>query len=257
MVLNKLKYRNEFKHIINEAQAVIMKSRLKALLKSDDFTDENGSYFVRSLYFDTYDDRALAEKYDGVPLRYKYRIRFYNHDPSMIRLENKIKHLNSTSKLNARLTKEEVEYILNGNYGFLKNQKNQKNWENPENPENPENSKDLESPVKQSFYQELTGGGLVPQTAVDYVRTPFVYPHGNVRITIDSDIRCPVAQGSQGNNFDIFNPNTPTVSVFPDGRCVMEVKYDEFIPDFINKIVRVENAITAPTSKYALCRKFV
>lgn len=239
MVLNKLRYRNEYKHIINEAQAVIMKSRLKALLKSDDFTNENGNYFIRSLYFDTYDDKALTEKYDGVPLRYKYRIRFYNHDPSMIRLENKIKHLNSTSKLNARLTKAEVEYILNGDYDFLKA---------------PENS---ETPVKQSFYLELTSGGLVPKTVVDYVRTPFVYPHGNVRVTIDSDIRCPVSQGSQCNKFDIFNPNAPTVSVFPDGRCVLEVKYDEFIPDFILKIVRLENTMTSPMSKYAACRKFV
>ncbi|MCL2774434.1 MAG: polyphosphate polymerase domain-containing protein [Oscillospiraceae bacterium] len=231
--MTELKYRNEYKHIINKAQAVIIKSKLKVLLKSDEFADKNGEYFIRSLYFDTYDNKALAEKLDGVPLRYKYRIRFYNHDTNLIKLENKVKHFNSSVKFFCTVTKQEAEKILNGDYDFLKNS---------------------EEPLKRNVYQEFTGGGLVPKTVVDYIRTPFVYPHGNVRITIDSDIRSLFSQSGQA---DIFNPNIPTVSVFPDERCVLEVKYDEYIPEFIHKVIQTENSITSSMSKYAACRRFI
>jgi len=230
--MQELKYRNEYKHIINKNHAVILKSRLKALLHPDPFADENGEYFIRSLYFDTYDDKALGEKYDGVPYRNKYRIRFYNHDASRIKLENKIKRFNSIAKLFCDITKEEVTEILNRNYDSLRNSN---------------------EPLKLSFYKELAAGGLVPKTIVDYIRTPFFYPHGNVRITIDSDIRSPV--GKIG--LDIFNPDTPTISVFPDERCVLEVKYDEFIPDFIHKIIQIGVTSTSALSKYTSCRRFL
>jgi len=230
--MQELKYRNEYKHIINKNHAVVLKSRLKALLKADPFANENGEYFIRSLYFDTYDNRALSEKFDGVPFRSKYRIRFYDHDTSAIKLENKIKCYNSTAKLFCGITKEEVYKILAHDIDFLKKSN---------------------EPLQRTFYQELAAGSLVPKTIVDYIRTPFVYPHGNVRITIDSDIRSPA--GYMG--VDIFDPNAPTVSVYPDERCVLEVKYDDFIPDFVYKIIQVEVTSASAMSKYASCRRFV
>lgn len=231
--MQNLKYRNEYKHIINKNHAEELKSRLKILLKSDPFADENGEYFIRSLYFDTYEDKYLYEKLNGVPFRHKYRIRFYDYNSSTIKLENKIKKYNSAAKLTANITKEETEKILNRQYDFLK---------------------DSEDALKMSFYQELVSGGLVPKTIVDYIRTPFIYPHGNVRITIDSNIRSPVGQTGLT---DIFNSNIPTVSVFPDERCVLEVKYDGFLPDFIHKIIQTEVTASSSMSKYASCRKFI
>ena len=231
--MQELKYRNEYKHIINKNHAAVLKSRLKALLKTDPFANENGEYFIRSLYFDTYEDKSLYEKLNGVALRHKYRIRFYNYDSSVIKLENKIKKYNSSTKLTTNLTKNEVEKIINRDYDFLK---------------------ESGDPLKTAFYKELVSEGYVPKTVVDYIRTPFIYPHGNVRITIDSDIRSPV--GQRGIS-DLFNPNNPTVSVFPDERCVLEVKYDEFLPDFIRQTVQTEGAITSSVSKYASCRMFV
>jgi len=228
-----IKYRNEYKHIINKNHAVLLKSRLKVLLKPDPFADENGDYFIRSLYFDTYGDKALYEKLNGVPFRHKYRIRFYNHDSTRIKLENKIKRFNTARKTVTDITKEEVEKIINRDYDFLKNS---------------------DDPLKIIFYHELMTEGLIPKTVVDYVRSPFIYPHGNVRITIDSEIKSPV--GKVGV-IDIFNPNTPTISIYPDEKCVLEVKYDEFLPEFIHKIIQTEVVMTSSMSKYASCRMFV
>ena len=230
--MQELRYRNEFKHIINKGQAVILKSRLKAVMKPDANADENGEYFIRSLYFDTYDNKAVGEKFDGVPFREKWRIRFYDHDTSMIRLENKIKRVSSCVKVSGEITKDEVLKILNKDYGFLK---------------------ESEEPLRRKFYRELTSGGYVPKTVTDYTRTPFVCPHGNVRVTIDSDLRSPT-----GGLTDMFNPQSPTVSVFPDGRCVLEVKYDEYIPEHIYKLIQqFDGTRTASMSKYLACRKFL
>jgi len=232
MLLQDLKYRNEYKHVINKAQAIILKSRLKAVMQSDENADENGEYFIRSLYFDTHDNKAVGEKYDGVPFREKWRIRFYDHDSSKIRLENKIKRVSSCVKVTCEITKDEVLEILNKEYDFLKESK---------------------EPVRQKFYRALACESHVPKTVTDYVRTPFVSPLGNTRVTIDSDLRSPTS-----GLMDIFDPYSPTVSVFPDERCILEVKYDEYIPDYIFKLIQqFDGTRTAAMSKYLACRKFI
>lgn len=231
--MQEIKFRNEYKHIINKNHAAVLKSRLRALLRPDPFADEEGKYFIRSLYFDTYEDKALYEKLDGVPFRNKYRIRFYNFDTSVIKLENKIKRYNCARKITFNVTKEETEKLLKGEYEFLK---------------------ESGDPDKILFCKDLSGEGLTVKTIVDYVRAPFVYPHGNVRITIDSDIK-----GSAGRirTTDVFDPKAPTVSIFPEESCVLEVKYDEFLPDFIHKIIQTEVTVTSSFSKYVSCRLFV
>jgi len=231
--MQEVKFRNEYKHIINKNHAAVLKSRLKALLGPDPYADEEGKYFVRSLYFDTYGDKALYEKLDGVPFRHKYRIRFYNFDTSKIKLENKIKRYDCARKITCGITKEETEKILNRDCGFLR---------------------DSGDPAKTAFYKDLSGDGLILKTIVDYVRFPFVYPHGNVRVTIDSEIRSPVGQIQMDR---VFDRDFPTVSVFPDERCVLEVKYDEFLPEFIHKTIQTEVTLSSPVSKYISCRMFV
>ena len=224
------KYRNELKHIINKYDAAILRGKLKALMKVDSFANENGSYLIRSLYFDTYDDKTLIEKFYGVPYRYKYRIRFYNHDTSAIRLEKKKKLFSGSVKHSALITKDEVEKMLCKDYDFLKNS---------------------DDAMKREAYIDFMTERFVPKTVVEYTRYPFVYPHGNVRVTLDMDIRSPIGQ------VDLFDPNMPTISVFPDEKCVLEIKYDEYLPEFIHKLVQTPNRTTSSMSKYAACRKFI
>ena len=228
--MQEVKYRNEFKHIINKYDAAILKSKLKALMRSDPFANENSSYFIRSLYFDTYDDKTLIEKLYSVPYRYKYRIRLYNHDSSTMKLEKKKKLFAGTSKSSTLLSKEEVEMMLQQDYSFLKNS---------------------DDAMKREAYIDFTTERFIQKTVVDYTRYPFIHPYGNVRITIDTDIRSPLGQ------VDLFNPDMPTISVFPDEKCVLEIKYDEYLPEFIHKIVQTPNRRTASMSKYAACRRFL
>ena len=83
-----MQFRHEVKHEISHYDMLILRQRLRAVMKPDSHA-VNGRYEIRSLYFDNLDDKALREKLDGVNIRAKYRIRLYNHDPSIIHLERK------------------------------------------------------------------------------------------------------------------------------------------------------------------------
>lgn len=75
-------------------------------------------------------------------------------------------------------------------------------------------------------------------------------PVGNVRVTIDSDIKTSV------NSIDLFNKDLPTVSVIDENMTVLEVKYDEFIPDFIKDLIQINKTTSTAVSKYASSRLY-
>lgn len=106
-----MKYRHEHKHRINTADFLILSGKLKHFAQPDVHC-RNGAYFIRSLYFDNYFDKALREKVDGISVREKFRIRFYNMDDSFILLEKKGKHMWLTAKENTPLKRKQVEQII-------------------------------------------------------------------------------------------------------------------------------------------------
>jgi hypothetical protein len=85
-----MNFRNEWKHHITPADMMVLKQRLSVIMKSDSHTTD-GLYHIRSLYFDDLYDTALYKKIDGVNLRDKYRLRYYNGDTSYMVLERKSK----------------------------------------------------------------------------------------------------------------------------------------------------------------------
>lgn len=178
-----MKYRHEWKHQITPEQKLILQQRLSAILERD-FHTRNGSYKIRSLYFDNPADKALREKLDGVNVREKFRIRYYNDDLSFIQLEKKSKVNGLCLKESAALTKKQAEDLTWGEYGWM-----------------------TESGVGliTELYSKMMSQGLRPKTIVDYAREAFVYAPGNVRVTIDYDIRT----GFQTRDF--LNPECITI----------------------------------------------
>ena len=106
--------RHEIKYIISLREAELLKYRLRALLRPDPHARTDGSYFIRSLYFDDTDYRAYHEKIAGVKERTKYRIRFYNMDDSRITLEKKSKDGDFSGKESVRISRELTEAFLTG-----------------------------------------------------------------------------------------------------------------------------------------------
>lgn len=221
----KLKFRHEQKYIISESEKEIIMRRISTLVQRDSHA-ENGMYFIRSLYFDDIWENAYEEKLAGTDVRKKYRIRIYNYDDSLIRLECKRKKGQYINKISAKLSREEYERIMQGDYSFLIEREEQ---------------------VCKDFYLECMNDKMRPKVIVDYEREPFVYPYGDVRITFDSHVRSGVFHN------EIFDRNLPVMEVLEPGQLIMEVKYTEFLPNFIRAMLQVDNSIYVAASKYVLC----
>lgn len=222
-----MNFRHEWKHMINYGDMVVLRQRLGAVMKADKNAID-GKYFIRSLYFDSPADTALREKIDGISRREKFRIRYYNFDTSVIHLEKKSKAAGLCSKKSADLTQEQVQKIIDGDIGWMKSHKDE---------------------LIRELHQKMTVQRLTPKTIVDYWREPFVYPSGNVRVTLDYEIKTGLSSK------DFFGKNCPTVSV-PDNPIILEVKWDEFLPDFIKAAVQIGDRRTSAFSKYAISRTY-
>lgn len=222
-----MKLRHEVKHVITYLDMLTIRHRLSAIAKHDAHVKER-HYKIRSLYFDNIQDKALREKLDGVKNREKFRIRYYNDDTSFIRLEKKSKYGNLGSKMSAPLLPQEVQDIIEGKIEWMK--------ESP-------------APLIRELYEKMVTQGLKPKTIVDYTREPFIYEPGNVRVTLDYDIRT----GLTG--LDFLNPNCVTIPA-KDSGIILEVKWDEFLPEIIKQAVGITNRNASAFSKYATCRMY-
>ena len=222
-----MQFRHELKQEINRGDLAVMRARLKAVCQADDHSSD-GIYLIRSLYFDTPSDRALREKIDGVCNREKFRIRFYNHDTSFIRLEKKVKRNSLGYKESCSLTLDEAKNIISGNVLWMKSDQRQ---------------------LLRELYTEYSINFLRPKTVVDYTREAFTFPAGNVRITLDYNIR--TGLGST----DMFNKDLPTLPVIDDP-IIMEVKWDDYLPSIVKNTVSLGNRRAGAFSKYAACRVF-
>lgn len=218
-------YRHEWKHELSPADLLVLRQRLRAVMRPDPHA-VGGRYFIRSLYFDTPTDTALREKLDGVSRREKFRIRYYDLDPSVIHLEKKSKLAGLGNKQSAPLTADEARRIVDGDIGWMLHTRR---------------------PLVRELYAKMRTQQLRPTTIVDYTREPFVYGPGNVRVTLDYDIRT----GLRATNF--LDPDCPTVPA-GDSPIILEVKWDEFLPDAIRAAVQLEGRRAAAFSKYAQCR---
>ena len=89
-----------------------------------------------------------------------------------------------------------------------------------------------------------------PVVIVEYERTPYIFQNGNVRITFDMNI------SSSSPTADFFRERIPKRPIMPLGQHLLEVKYDEFLPDFIYSALNLSDLQRTNYSKYYLCRKY-
>ncbi len=223
-------YRHELKFAIPYADYLAMRARLRAVMTADLHADASGTYRIRSIYFDNSDDKALREKIDGVGKREKFRIRYYNDDFSFITLEKKMKLGSLCLKYDARLTEEECRRLLSGDTAFMR---------------------DHPRELVRELYAKMTYQGLRPRVLVSYVREPYVFPAGNVRVTFDSRIRTTLFHR------EILTEQVSDISATDaPGDMILEVKYDAFLPELIQDLIQVPGIRQQAFSKYGACRRF-
>lgn len=223
------KYRHELKYLVSAAQIPLLESRVRCIMSPDRHAGPDGMYNIRSLYFDDYQNSCYYENENGTDPREKFRIRIYNHSPQRISLECKRKDHGMTLKSSCALSLEETELLMAG-----------------------QALTDLEElkPLQRKLCLQMQTRLLHPVVIVEYERRPYVYKNGNVRVTFDTNICAGTAVE------DFFSSAMPKRPIMPAGQHLMEVKFDEYLPDFIYRSLNLGHLQQTTFSKYSLCRKF-
>ncbi|WP_260288648.1 polyphosphate polymerase domain-containing protein [Peribacillus aracenensis] len=224
------KGRQELKHGITYIDYMLLKTKIRHLMKLDPNAGPNGKYLIRSCYFDNISNKILNEKKEGYLNRDKYRVRIYGKSAGVVNLERKSKRNNLTFKSKCKTSKEEFEKMRVGDIEWMK---------------------DDERGLMRELYFEMTQYQLKPMTVVDYEREAYIYLYGNVRITFDSKVQ------SSLQNTDMFNKHLPMVDVLEPTEVILEVKYDEYLPEIIRYMLQGVNTVHEAYSKYQLSRMYV
>lgn len=223
------KYRHELKYVISAAELALLRSRIQNLIPLDSHVGETGSYCIRSLYFDDYENRCYYENENGTDPREKFRIRIYNHSFERITLECKRKERSKTLKTACPLTLEQTRMLMVGTPV-------------PDIASQPE--------VLRRLTLQMLTRRMKPVVIVEYDRVPYVYRNGNVRVTLDMNV---CASTAVDKFLDAQIPKRP---IMPMGQHLLEVKFDEYLPDFIHHNLNLHSLTQTAYSKYYLCRKY-
>ena len=219
-------YRNEWKYLVTGGELVVLNARLKPLLRPDAH-QAGGAYAIRSLYFDDAQNSCLRENEAGVDDRRKFRLRLYNADPGRIQLEIKEKLHGKTHKSSCLVTQAQCEDIMAGKAPAIE--------------------KDSPAPLNLLSVAMRTRQ-LAPKAVVEYERTAFVGRVGNVRITFDRNIAASNAVGQ------FLQPRLPLAPILPAGQHVLEVKFDQLLPDPVAQVLQLGHLQQTAFSKYYLSR---
>lgn len=222
------KFRNELKYICSPMQLGLIQNRIKDICHPDPHGGAGGTYLITSVYFDDYNNNCYYENENGIEPREKFRIRIYNRQLNYIVLECKHKQFGKTFKETCSITQEQC-------YAFL----HQRWFDTIES----------ESLINR-FYIAANTKCLRPKVIVEYERTAYIYPQGNVRVTFDKYI-------TTSPQIENFGKQVMRRPVMPVGQQILEVKYDELLPDYLYNALQVEYLRHMAFSKYYICRRFI
>jgi len=221
-----MEYRVENKYLVTEADIALLASRLESVMQRDEH-QIGDCYEIRSLYFDDFLDRCMDENEAGIDRREKYRIRIYDPNGGPIHLEVKSKLRGLTHKDACDLTRGEALQLMEGELPM---------------------AVDTRKPLNKLRLQ-MRCNLMQPKVIIAYERTAYVHPMGNVRVTFDRNIMA--SRVCEEFFEEQVSGMTP---ILPEGLHVLEVKYDELLPDFIARQLELGNLRQTAFSKYYLGR---
>ncbi len=219
--------RREEKYMLHMAEALCYANRFAQLLPSDPFS-QNGAYSVRSLYFDTPDDKDFFDKLREQNLRRKVRLRIYHPEEQSAKLELKQKESVYQRKRSLSITRENAIALINGNYSVLLQYR---------------------EPFAAEMFAIMTGECYRPKAIVAYQRRAFTPVGNQARITFDSNIDATEC------NFDLFSPTLPLYPVMNRSGVILEIKYTHFLPGYLSDILSQIDRRRFSASKYCFGRQ--
>jgi len=225
MISNDVK-RLEVKYFIRSEDVQLIAEILSFVMLPDQNCEDLNPYKLSSLYYDSHSNSDLREKLDGVLLRRKYRLRFYNNDYEKAKFEIKRKHGYTISKTSISIDQYEINEVINRNYDCLFGGDN-----------------DAE-------IQDLYLGNYSPKTIVTYERLAFFLPYNQIRVTLDLNLR------THGFAFNLNNNLDKGISLCPKGHQIIEIKFIDTIPQIILDELSKFFVSRTAISKYSAARLF-
>ena len=220
-------YRKELKFIVNESLLLDVENRIKAVMHRD--KHQKGDFYrIRSIYLDSPSKSCYYENLSGIGTREKYRIRIYDCSDAKISAEIKIRHRETISKMSADISRDALESVILGDFHGM-------------------GQHFCGNRTLDKYLVKLQGSMYRPEVIVDYERCAYVYDIGNVRITFDRNV-------TASREFDrFFDENLLGRPAIEEGKHVLEIKYDEFLPDEIAGLFPGVLLERDSCSKYARC----
>lgn len=218
--------RREEKYLIRYNEAARLKNMFETLLETDTYSKDR-DYTVRSLYFDTIDDKDFFDKINEQNLRRKIRLRIYNPSDATAKLELKQKENVYQKKRFIYISKQDAKELINGNISVLLNYKND---------------------FADEVYGIMSTECYRAKTIVEYKRKAFIAKENSIRLTFDSDMR------ATESSLDLFDENLILNSIFDSENVIFEVKYDKFMLGYISDIISNVDRRTTSFSKYTYGR---
>lgn len=218
--------RQEKKYLITAVDSCNLSSVLGSVLAEDKHNGSQG-YPIRSLYFDTLNDRDYREKVDGIELRRKIRLRCYGPEADFAMLEMKQKEGAYQRKRSLCLKREDARLLTFGNYEPLTQ---------------------YQEPFAAECYGLMNRMCYRPKAVVEYRRRAYIAKENHIRITLDSKITATEA------SFDLFSRKLLQYPVLDSFHVILEVKYNGFLLSYIKELIDRADRSEFSVSKYCLSR---
>lgn len=222
-------YRHELKFLLSVVEYEHLRRLLGSLLVKDENMKQGRDYFIRSLYFDTPENKDYYDKLIGMAQRRKIRLRIYDAAADKVKLEIKNKENDYSIKETMTISRAEAMMLADGDYHALAEYDNE---------------------ISQKAYFHLQAHAYTPKVVVDYEREAYLMPVENIRITFDKRVRA-----FQGNG--LFARDNAFVGVLAPEYVILEVKYDKYLPVYIEQVLSSIRMQRMSISKYCMAREIV
>lgn len=219
--------REEKKYLISIEEFVKKSHILQQFMMQDEHNGTHG-YLIRSLYFDTPFDDDYFEKTAGIECRRKIRLRIYDTDNNFAMLEMKQKQGACQRKRSLKISRDEAERMIRGEYSILLS---------------------YEEPFAAEIYGLMQKKCYRPKTIVEYRRKAFIAKENKIRITFDNQIV------STESHFDLFSKKLNMNPVLDPYDVILEVKYNGFLLSYIKEMINSIDKSELSVSKYCLARQ--
>ena len=219
-------YRQEKKYFMTVVNMRKLSGQLDLVMIPDAHNGALG-YCIRSLYFDTINEKDYENKIDGLEIRRKIRLRIYDPAADFAMLEMKQKEGSYQKKRSLRLSRQDAQRVAEGRYDSLLQ---------------------YEDPFAAECYGLMHWQCYRPKTIVEYKRQAYIAKENKIRITLDHEIR------ATETNLDLFCPELNMYPVLDLFNGVLEVKYNGFLLSYIKNLINAANRSELSVSKYCLAR---